>query len=77
MANVKTSEFSRASSLSIKDPQLQRALGRVGSGFDSSRRDAIAEVTQEVWETWREEARSIKVHTLDHLDYYLEMSTTT
>ena len=73
MADVKTSEFSRASALSIKDPQLQRALSRVGSGFDQSRRDAIDEVTQEVWETWREEARNIKVHTLDHLDYYLEM----
>ncbi len=73
MADIKTSEFSKASTLSIKDPQLQRALGRVGAGFDTSRQEAIAEVTPEVWETWREEARSIKAHTLDHLDYYLEM----
>jgi len=73
LADVKTREFSRASSLSIKDPKLQRALSRVGSGFDVSRREAIEEVTPEVWESWREEARSIKVHTLDHLDYYLEM----
>lgn len=73
MADVKTRDFSRATSVSIQDPQLQRALRRVGSGFDNSRRDAIDEVTEEAWESWREEARSIKAHTLDHLDYYLEM----
>ncbi len=55
------------------DPKLRRALDRVGSGFDVARRNAIEEVTPEVWEEWREEARSIKIHTLDHLDYYLEM----
>ncbi|HEU0020883.1 MAG TPA: LutB/LldF family L-lactate oxidation iron-sulfur protein, partial [Dehalococcoidia bacterium] len=27
----------------------------------------------EVWERWREEARQIKEHTIDHLDYYLEL----
>ena len=55
------------------DPQLRRALDRVGSGFDVARRNAIEEVTPEAWEEWREEARQIKIHTLDHLDYYLEM----
>ena len=55
------------------DPKLRRALDRVGSGFDVARRNAIEEVTPEAWEEWREEARQIKIHTLDHLDYYLEM----
>ena len=55
------------------DPQLRRALDRVGSGFDVARRNAIEEVSWEAWEEWREEARQIKIHTLDHLDYYLEM----
>ena len=64
MAEIKTSEFFKASTVSIKDPQLQRALSRVGSGFDSNRLQAIDEVTSEVWETWREEARRIKEHTL-------------
>ena len=73
MAQTKTRDFFEASTLSIKDPQLQRALRRVGTGFDSNRRNAIDEVTPEAWEAWREEARSIKAHTLDHLDYYLEM----
>jgi L-lactate dehydrogenase complex protein LldF len=45
----------------------------VGTGFDGGRRQAIDEVTPEVWETWREEARRIKAHTLDHLDFYLEL----
>ena len=55
------------------DPKLRRALDRVGSGFDVARRNAIEEVSWEAWEEWREEARQIKIHTLDHLDYYLEM----
>ena len=73
MPEVKTSEFTTASAAAMLDPQLRRALDRVGSGFDVARRNAIEEVTPEVWEEWREEARSIKIHTLDHLDYYLEM----
>ena len=73
MAGVKTRDFISASAVAIQDPQLRRALERVGTGFDAARRDAIAEVTPQVWEEWREEARRIKVHTLEHLDYYLEL----
>jgi L-lactate dehydrogenase complex protein LldF len=68
---IKTQDFYAASTISIQDPQLRRALQRVGSGFDGARREAISEVTPEAWEEWREQARQIKVHTLDHLDYYL------
>ena len=73
MAGVKTKDFFPASTAAIQDPQLRRALERVGTGFDAARRDAIKEVTPQVWEEWREEARRIKTHTLDHLDYYLEL----
>ncbi|MBM3941453.1 MAG: iron-sulfur cluster-binding protein [SAR202 cluster bacterium] len=73
MAEVKTREFNRASSLSIQDPQLRRALQKVGTGFDAARRENIVEVTPEVWEQWRERARQIKLHTLDRLDYYLDL----
>jgi L-lactate dehydrogenase complex protein LldF len=73
VADVKTQDFFKASTVSILDPQLQRALQRVGTGFDTNRRQAIDEVTPEVWEAWREQARQIKVHTLEHLDYYLEL----
>ncbi|HEU0021858.1 MAG TPA: LUD domain-containing protein, partial [Dehalococcoidia bacterium] len=73
MPQVKTQDFYRASALSIDDPQLRQALRRVGTGFDNARREAIEEVSAEVWERWREEARQIKEHTIDHLDYYLEL----
>ena len=73
MPEVKTGQFSRASASAMLDPKLRRALDRVGSGFDVARRNAIAEVSEEAWEEWRDEARQIKIHTLDHLDYYLEL----
>jgi L-lactate dehydrogenase complex protein LldF len=73
VVEVKTQEFYPASVAAMGNPQLRRALQRVGAGFDGARREAIQEVTPQVWEEWREEARQIKVHTLDHLDYYLEL----
>lgn len=73
MPQIKTDEFFSASAEAMENPQLRRALNRVGSGFDVARRTAIDEVSWEVWDRWRDEAREIKIHTLDHLDYYLEM----
>ncbi len=73
MPEVKTGQFTPASAAAMQNPQLRRALDRVGVGFDVARRNAIEEVTSEAWEEWREEARQIKIHTLDHLDYYLEL----
>ena len=73
MPEIKTSQFVTASASAMLDPKLRRALDRVGSGFDVARRNAIEEVSSEAWEEWREEARQIKIHTLDHLDYYLEL----
>ncbi len=73
MAEVATREFVPASQAAVQDTQLRQALRRAGSGFDGTRREAIAEVTPEVWEGWREQARRIKEHTIAHLDYYLAM----
>ena len=73
MADIKTKDFSKASAVSILDPQLRRALRQVGTGFDAARRAAIDEVSPEIWDEWREEARRIKIHSLDHLDYYLDL----
>ena len=73
MADVKTQDFYAASQVSIMDPALRRALVKVGTGFDGSRRDAIQEVSSQRWEEWREEARGIKEHTLENLDYYLDL----
>ena len=73
MADVKTQDFFSASAVSIQDPILRQALIKVGTGFDGARLAAIDDVTSASWETWREEARQIKIHTLDHLDYYLDL----
>ena len=54
----------------LADPQLQRALGHVKSGF-IGRRQAAADRLPE-FEELRDAARDIKDHTLAHLDLYLE-----
>ena len=73
MAEVTTREFVAASQAAVRDAQLRQALRRAGSGFDGARREAIDEITPEVWEDWRREARQVKEHTIGHLDYYLAM----
>ena len=73
MAEILTREFVPASRAAVQDAQLRQALRRAGSGFDGTRREAIAEVSEEVWEGWRQQARAIKEHTIAHLDYYLAM----
>ncbi len=73
MAEIKTRDFVSASGAAMQDQTLRRALRQVGGGFSEARQDAIDEVGADLWEEWREEARRIKIHTLDHLDYYLEM----
>ena len=73
MAEVATREFVPASQAAVKDEQLRQALRRAGTGFDGTRREAIAEVSETVWEEWRQQARRIKEHTIAHLDYYLAM----
>ena len=73
MPEVKTQDFTASSRLALKNPQLQQALKRAGTGFDVARRSAINHVGSENWELWREEARQIKIHSLDNLDYYLDL----
>lgn len=73
MAEVKTREFVAASGAAMQDATLRRALLQVGGGFNEARLEAIEEVSWEAWEQWREEARRIKIHALENLDYYLEL----
>ena len=73
MAEIKTSQFVSASTDAMQDQVLRRALRQVGGGFSDLRLEAISEVGEEVWEQWREEARQIKIHALENLDYYLEL----
>jgi L-lactate dehydrogenase complex protein LldF len=73
LPEIKTQDFSAASIAAINDPKLRRALDRVATGFEVARLDRVAEATPEVWEDWRQQARDIKEHTIEHLDYYLDL----
>ncbi len=54
----------------LADAQLQQALGNVRSGFIDKRRRAIDALPE--FDALRDSAKSIKDHTLEHLDLYLE-----
>ncbi|MEC9013066.1 MAG: LUD domain-containing protein, partial [Chloroflexota bacterium] len=73
MPEIKTQDFSAASVAAIQNPKLRRALDRVASGFEVARLDRVAEATPEIWDAWRQQARDIKIHTIEHLDYYLDL----
>ena len=75
MAEIKTEQFPEASVRALNDPALQTALDRAGGGFDAARLDAIAELGNHRWEEMREQAREIKRHTMDNLDFYLDLLT--
>lgn len=73
MSEVKTHEFQQASAKALRDRKLQTYLKRAMGHFDEARKEAIEELTQEYWEELREEARRLKKHTIDNLDYYLDL----
>ena len=56
--------------VAVADPQLQRALGKMKTGFIDKRRNAIDKLPE--FEELRDAAKAIKDHTLAHLDLYLE-----
>ena len=55
----------------LADGNLQRALALMRSGFPERRRVAVDRLSE--FEVLREAAKSIKDHTLEHLDFYLEL----
>ncbi len=73
MAALKTAQFRQAAAAAVKDPKIQTALGRVMGHFVEARGHAIEEFAPESWEQMRERASAIKAHTLENLDYYLEL----
>ena len=54
------------------NPQLQRFMQKGTISKDTSRKRVCAEVFGENYDAMRTLAGSIKQHTLDHLDYYIE-----
>src|SRR6516225_2496380 len=55
----------------MADERLQRALALMRSGFPQRRRLAVDRLPE--FEALREVAKSIKDHTLENLDFYLEL----
>ena len=70
-----TQEFPKLAARALGNPQVQKGLEGLRTGFDQARRRAIAEITPERWEQLRDQARAIKEHTIANLDYYLAMLT--
>jgi L-lactate dehydrogenase complex protein LldF len=65
-----TRRFDDNARAALADPTLQAALGNIATGFVPKRRRAIEQMPE--WEALRDSAKSIKDHTLAHLDAYLE-----
>ena len=63
-------QFKEQSFAARRDPQLQGALAKLGYGFSLKRRDAAERLPE--FEALRDEAREIKNHVLENLDFYLE-----
>jgi len=67
----KTRQFNQASSEALKDAKIQANLRGLYDGFHKAR--IVASEATPNWEELRERGRAIKAHTLENLDYYLEM----
>ena len=67
----KTDQFKQAAAVALKDQKIQTNLRGLYTGFHRARETA-AQATPN-WEEMRERGRAIKAHTVDNLDYYLEL----
>src|SRR6201993_3025159 len=63
--------FAVAARAGLANDNLQRALSRARTGFPLQRRLAVERLHE--FDTLRETGRAIKDHTLEHLDFYLEL----
>src|ERR1700692_804236 len=63
--------FDAAARAGLANQKLQRALGMARTGFPLRRHLAIERLPE--FEALRETGRLIKDHTLEHLDFYLEL----
>jgi L-lactate dehydrogenase complex protein LldF len=74
MPQVKTDQFKSAAVKALRDENIQRALGAPFAHFVDGRKSAIAaDYTEESWDSMRERATAIKAHTIERLDYYLDL----
>lgn len=66
----KTREFNQGALTAINDDKIQRSLLGLYNGFHKARESAASKTPD--WEELREQARLVKTHTIENLDYYLE-----
>lgn len=70
---VQTKHFKRNSRVALQDGSIQKALTGIVSNLHEGRERAIQAVTPEAWEKLRDQASAIKTHTIENLDYYLDL----
>jgi L-lactate dehydrogenase complex protein LldF len=74
MPEVKTSRFKSESVKALANENIQRALGAPFAHFVDGRKSAIeADYTEESWDSMRDRAAATKAHTIECLDYYLDL----
>ena len=66
-----TKKFREIASSTVSDPKIQDNLGVIYNRFHKAREIAIDKTPD--WDKMSDQARAIKAHTIDHLDYYLEI----
>ncbi len=70
MPQTTTRRFIDNAREALDDGNLQQALDKMKTGFVDRRREAAERLPE--FDSLRDQARDIKNHTLEHLDYYLE-----
>ena len=63
--------FKKVAAVALKDETVQTNLAGLYYGFHQARQTAAQDTPN--WEALRDRGRAIKAHTIDNLDYYLEM----
>ncbi len=70
--DLKTRAFKKGAASAIADPTIQRNMQGLYDNFHKGRERA-GDATPG-WEDLRDRARAVKAHTIEHLDYYLDMA---
>ena len=68
--------FEQKIHVALSDLALQSAIGTATARFARKREEAVSAQTLPAYQELRDQAQQIKQHTLDNLDYYLELVET-
>ena len=72
MADIRTKEFKTLAADTLGDEAIQKHLKTLYSGFNQGRLQQAAATPN--WDDLSDRARSIKAHTIENLDHYLDMA---